>query len=307
MSTTAGTGLGYHQLQRSGPRAIWRPVLGAVALLVGMVVLANLITAVAALVDVVVTGGVPAGTKPLDDPGPVLMAGILLGLSASIPLALALARALHGLRPGFVVSVAGRIRWRYLGGCLGMAVVAMIATMAVASLVPSGTRAELTATPHPFDGRMLALLVTVGLLTPFQGAAEEVVFRGYLTQAVGSIFPTAVAVVFPALVFAVLHGFGQSWPVFTDRFAFGLVAGMLVVLTGGLEAGIAMHVVNNWLAFGFAIVSGNLGEALQPTDGTWWSLPGTLTQSLVYLGLAVWLARRQGLATRTGVRWVPTR
>ena len=46
-------------------------------------------------------------------------------------------------------------------------------------------------------------------------------------------------------------------PIFFDRFAFGLVAGMLVILTGGLEAGIAMHVLNNWLAFGIALAFGD--------------------------------------------------
>ena len=95
------------------------------------------------------------------------------------------------------------------------------------------------------------------------------------------------AVVIPAVLFALAHGIGQSSPIFFDRFAFGLVAGTLVILTGGLEAGIAMHVLNNWLAFGIALAFGDMGSALNPTGGTWWSIPVTLTQSLVYLGLAL--------------------
>jgi hypothetical protein len=39
-----------------------------------------------------------------------------------------------------------------------------------------------------------------------------------------------------------------------------------------------------------------MASTLNPTDGTWWSLPTTLTQSLVYLALAVWIARRMGVA-----------
>ena len=80
---------------------------------------------------------------------------------------------------------------------------------------------------------------------------------------------------------------GQNPPLFFDRFAFGLVAGVLVVLTGGLEAGIAMHVLNNWLAFGLALAFGDMASTLNPTGGSWWSIPVTLTQSLVYLGLAL--------------------
>ena len=59
------------------------------------------------------------------------------------------------------------------------------------------------------------------------------------------------------------------------------------MLTGGLEAGIAMHVLNNFLAFGLALAFSDMGSTLNPTGGTWWSIPVTLTQSLVYLALAL--------------------
>ena len=98
----------------------------------------------------------------------------------------------------------------------------------------------------------------------------------------------------PAVLFAVAHG-SQSAPIFFDRFAFGVVAGLLVVRTGGLEAGIAMHVLNNWLAFGLALAFGDMASSLNPTGGSWWSIPVTLTQSLVYLGLVLLVARRRGL------------
>jgi hypothetical protein len=42
-----------------------------------------------------------------------------------------------------------------------------------------------------------------------------------------------------------------------------------------------------------------MATTLNPTGGSWWSIPVTLTQSLVYLGLAVLVARRMGLATAT--------
>ena len=138
------------------------------------------------------------------------------------------------------------------------------------------------------------------LLTPLQAAAEEYAFRGYLTQAFGGLFRSPVlAVGASSLLFALAHG-AQDPPIFFDRFAFGVVAGTLVILTGGLEAGIAMHVLNNWLAFGVALAFGDMGSALNPTGGTWWSIPVTLTQSVTYLLLAWWVARRMGLATRTG-------
>ena len=60
-----------------------------------------------------------------------------------------------------------------------------------------------------------------------------------------------------------------------------------------------MHVLNNWLAFGVALAYGDMGSALNPTGGTWWSIPVTLTQSLVYLALAWWVARRMGIERRS--------
>ena len=126
------------------------------------------------------------------------------------------------------------------------------------------------------------------LLTPLQAAGEEYAFRGYLMQAFGGLFRSRwVAWSRRRSCSVCAHGLGQSAPIFFDRFAFGIVAGSLVVLTGGLEAGIAMHVLNNWLAFGLALAFGDMGSTLNPTGGSWWTIPVTLTQSLVYLGLAL--------------------
>ena len=73
-----------------------------------------------------------------------------------------------------------------------------------------------------------------------------------------------------------------------------------MIRTGGLEAGIAMHVLNNFLAYGLALAYSDMASTLNPTGGSWWSIPVTLTQSLVYLGLAVAAScRRMGLATTT--------
>ena len=60
-----------------------------------------------------------------------------------------------------------------------------------------------------------------------------------------------------------------------------------------------MHVLNNWLAFGMAVVFFDLGDALNPTGGSWWNILVTLVRSLAYLGLAWWVAAPMGLATTT--------
>ena len=107
------------------------------------------------------------------------------------------------------------------------------------------------------------LLVVVLLTTPLQSAAEEYLFRGYLSQAVAGWIRApgggaVVAGVLTAALFAAAHVPGD-WVTFLDRFAFGLAASAVVWLTGGLEAAIVLHAVNNVLVF---VLAGALGDAV---------------------------------------------
>jgi uncharacterized protein len=300
-------GLPYHRIHRAfaRPGDTWRSILGVVTLAFGVVVLAPFVVLAAFSVWYAVTGAdVEASIDRLIDTDNVTPAGlayVFLVLASAIPVTWAISRVVHGLPPRWLASVAPRIRWRWFATCLGLAVLALVATLVVSGLLPDQGGAEMSGELNDFTSTTREFALVVLLLTPLQAAGEEYAFRGYLTQAFGGLIPHVwVAVVVPAVLFALAHGLGQSWPIFFDRFAFGLVAGTLVILTGGLEAGIAMHVLNNWLAFGLALAYGDMSSTLNPTGGTWWSIPVTLTQSLVYLGLAVLVSRRIGLRTTTG-------
>ena len=241
----------------------------------------------------------------LSDPTPAGLAYLNLTLASAIPVTWFLSRFLHGLKPRWLASVRPRIRWAYFGVCLLLSGVALVATVLVSLVLPDqqGTGTELSGELNDFTRTTRDFLLVVLFLTPLQAAGEEYFFRGYLAQAFGGMFARlgrgvarTLAIVIPAILFALAHGLGQSVPIFFDRFAFGLVAGILVVLTGGLEAGIAMHVLNNFLAFGLALAYSDMASTLNPTGGTWWSIPVTLTQSAVYLALAVLVARAMGLS-----------
>ena len=176
---------------------------------------------------------------------------------------------------------------------------ALVAQVVVGQFLPGQTEADLSGAVNDFTGTTALLALIVILTTPLQAAGEEYAFRGYLTQAVGSITrSTWLAVLLPALVFAAVHG-AQNVPLFFDRFMFGVIAGWLVIRTGGLEAGIALHVLNNLLAFGFALTFGDITESLQVSEVSWWNIPLTLTQSGVYAALVVLVARRMNLQTHT--------
>ena len=146
-----------------------------------------------------------------------------LGIATLIPISLALVLIIHHARTHWLFSVRPGMRWKFLLVCLGVSAVVFVGIQAV-----------------------------IVLTSPVQAAAEEIFFRGYLLQALGSLVSQPwFGVVVSSVVFALLHG-TQNLPLFVDRLAFGLLAAVLVWRTGGLEAGIAAHVVNNVFAYVFA-------------------------------------------------------
>jgi len=175
--------------------------------------------------------------------------------------------------------------------------VAMVASLVVGAFLP-GDSNNTSGTAHVPTGQLLVTAVVILFTTPLQAIGEEYAFRGYLMQALGSLFGTWVAVIATALMFAVAHGL-QNFPLFFDRFAFGLLAGYLVVRSGGLEAGIALHILNNYVAFGFALLFGDITGTLNVQEVSWWNLPLTVTQSLVFLVLVLLVARRMRLRNKT--------
>jgi len=304
-----GRRLEYHLLQLGGRPGIWRPIVGVVALAAWLVLFSSIVVAVPFLMYAVASGqDISAFWERLvdtDDVTPLSLGYLNVVLASSIGMVFLTAWLLHGMRPGVITSVQPRMRWRFFAACLGLALLALIAAIVVGALMPQQATtdgAEITGKLNPWTSTTRDFALVVLFLTPFQAAGEEYVFRGYLTQAFGGLFGQRwVAVVVPAVLFALAHG-AQSAPIFFDRLAFGLVAGVLVILTGGLEAGIAMHVLNNFVAFGLALAFGDMASALNPTGGSWWSIPSTLAQSLVYLGLAYAASRAMGLRTTS----VPT-
>ena len=294
-------GADYHLVQRIvGRWAAWRPILGLVVGVLLMIVAQFVLLLGFAVVYL--ASGADVGDKldALSDTKhvtPAQLAYLNLSLAAAIPVVLLLTWAWHRMPSGWVSSVVGRLRWRWMVVTFGLAFVALLATVVVGSFVPAaGDPADSSGGLNQWTDTTRDFVIVILLLTPLQAAGEEYAFRGYLTQAFGGLFRSRVAaVLLPAVLFALAHG-AQDPPVFVDRLAFGIVAGILVIATGGLEAGIAMHVLNNFLAYGFALAFSDMTTALNPTGGSWWTLPTTLTQSLVYLALAIWAARRMGVA-----------
>ncbi|MFT4109457.1 lysostaphin resistance A-like protein [Propionicimonas sp.] len=228
------------------------------------------------------------------------MVATQLGLATLIPISMALVLLVHRFHPRWLHSVQPGFRWRFAFVTGAVALLVLGAVWAISRIGQSWT-----VQPEPaFWGFVLAILLT----SPLQAAAEEYFFRGYLLQAIHTTAPNSpwFGVVGSAAIFALMHG-TQNLPAFLYRFVFGVLAGWLVVKTGGLEAGIAAHVANNVIAFGWAALSGTMVATRTTTATTWAELAVSLAGFAGFAAVAVVIARRMQVATTTpGVRFGAT-
>ncbi|MFJ4517036.1 type II CAAX prenyl endopeptidase Rce1 family protein [Streptomyces sp. NPDC088816] len=288
------TGLPYHRMARYSPHhRWWRPLVGTVVL----VFVSLLATGILYLItdEIGWAVGYPELPDGGADFGPITNTGLDLAFIAlNLPLVLLVVLWL-GRRPaGTVASVAGRPRWRWLGWCLLAAVPPMVLLPVVAGFLPGdegdGGGSDVWVGWQTF----LVSLAMLVVLVPLQSAAEEYVFRGWLLQATGAYLRSPWLAVLPqAALFAAAHGWGTPWG-FADLLVFGAVAGLLTIRTGGLEASIALHALNNLLAFGVsaAYVDG-LASDETAADAPWQLALIDMVSVLLFAAIVLWLARRR--------------
>lgn len=224
---------------------------------------------------------------------PIGMIASNLGLACLIPISFAGVAIVHRVRPGWLGSVRPRLRWGYLGVCLAVAAVAMAGVFVLSTLAGP----ELALDPQP---QFVAFMIIIVLTSPLQAIGEEYLFRGYLMQAFGSMVATPwFGIVVSSVVFALFHG-TQNLPLFLDRLAFGLLAAILVYKTGGLEAGIAAHVINNVYAWGLAAVTSSVAEVRAMQEVGWVDAAFDVAGFAVFAALAWLVAHRLKVQTRSG-------
>jgi membrane protease YdiL (CAAX protease family) len=226
----------------------------------------------------------------LAQPGFVLLNNLLL--AALIPIAMLGVWAGHQWRPRWVSSVVGGVRWRWLGECAVISLVLMVVSSVVLYAIdgwPQGAP----------EKQAVALLLIVFLTTPFQAAGEEYFMRGWMTQTVGALFArpvvgALVAGLISSTVFALAHGSQNAW-LFADRFAFGVIASYLTWRTGGLEAAVAAHAVNNVVVFVPVILTGGLQESLLISEAPAGVVVLDVVSLTILAAVLLWWARRRGV------------
>ena len=258
----------YPQLLRGPGFRWWRPLLSLGVMLAGIAAVfgAAVVGGILLFLVADLTGRGTEASGPFSgnwesSPGGMLFTNLLL--AALIPAAMVAVWVGCGWRPRWVGSVVGGLRWRWLAICSGVAAVAIV----VPAVVLTGFTEDLTTWTPERQWPLLAAVVVV--TTPLQAAGEEYAFRGWLPQTIGSMFADSrvgalVGNGVASVLFAFAHGQQDPW-LFADRLVFGLVACWLVWRTGGLEAGIAVHSVNNLSVFGFTIAQGQLRDSITVT------------------------------------------
>lgn len=287
--------LEYHRLLRgtTGYRW-WKPL--ALLLVAGVffgvltVVVSMAFIPVLSLLDPDYSMQVAAGTvNALDTQRPISVLVSLVSIIVMLP-AVILAMLVMGMRPvGRIWSIAGRLRWGLLGQlfCIAVLSTTVMNFVGIAADLAFGpaswTEQPTAASELNVTAALLSLLIVL-LLVPLQSAAEEIVFRGLFMQVLGAWIKNPwFAILIPSVGFALLHIY-DVWGLQAVALL-GIVSAWLTWRTGGLEAAIAIHVVNNYIAFGI-MASGITGETAQTSgDGS----PGGVIGQAVGLALFAWL------------------
>ncbi|GAA1510678.1 CPBP family intramembrane glutamic endopeptidase [Brevibacterium permense] len=161
-------------------------------------------------------------------------------------------------------SLRGGMRWGRLGRYLLVGAAVWVVCAIVMVIFSDGAMGNLTS-GIVWNSQVLAMLIAIILLVPFQATAEEIVFRGLAMNIIGSwLRHPAWAVLIPVPMFVAGHLY--DLPGLIDVGIFAVIVGTLTIITGGLEAGIAFHIVNNVFAFGLGVLAGaDLNATSAPT------------------------------------------
>lgn len=190
------------------------------------------------------------------------------------------------------------------------------AMLLVCVLVPLALgQTELTWAAPSAAGVAFIFLMLAAFLV--QGSSEEILLRGFLTQAVARRWGLVAAIVIQAVVFTAMHGANPGIGVLpvVNLLLFATFASFMSLADGSLWGICAMHGVWNWAQgnlFGVAVSGGTTADSLftttemlganQLVTGGSFGVEGSLVTTVVYLiGIIVawraWRSRRVAAET----------
>ena len=242
----AGYGWTFISLASLGRNTVWSYV--ATLLRIVLVPPAFLVLGMVALVAAGGTGWLRGSAMPA-----VAALAVAAVIAAGLALVWGVVRSHR--RPWMsLISPDLRLDWRRLA--IGAAVEMLLLGLTIA------LGHWLAGQPWPSGSSMtLPALAAILLLIPFQSASEEMLFRGYLTQALGRrsrhriVIVTVVGVVFGALHFNAYGALTLPY-----LFVLSLIFSLVSLRDERLELVIGAHTANNWFAFSAFDLFGKSGQ-----------------------------------------------
>jgi len=287
----------HSQFLQTPRRRWWKLPIALVVAVVAWLIGSTIVTIPALVYDII--------NQRIDLTDPVALQNYVAGITTHITPAIFLANnagialmipcawlglIIYGQRPRWLSSVVGGLRWGWLFRILGLILLPYLAFEAL-TIALTGVP-QLTWKPYS-----LFMILVIVLTTPLQCAGEEYGLRGLVNRLFGSYGSSRVSfwigAVVSSLAFMWLHT-AQDIYLNAFYFSFGMISCWMAWRTGGLEAGIALHVVNNVVAmavFPFSDFSGLFNRqagSANPMD----VLPLAAVM-LVSMGLVEWQVRRR--------------
>lgn len=213
-----------------------------VVVIIAVVLLGSQLAAItlAAVIENVISG------REFTEPGltPLMMLAVNLSIALLAPIALLLLRGIGGVPWRSAFAVGRPFAWARL---LRSALVMLPVILIVLGLGALGTPVPALS----IGGTAVALILVALFTTPLQAASEEIVFRGVLNGLFGAWFrnprlAVAIGIAVSSVLFGISHGSTDPWLAAYYTF-FGVCGALMALGTGGLEAPIAFHAMNNTL------------------------------------------------------------
>jgi CAAX protease family protein len=181
-----------------------------------------------------------------------------------------------------LITPSLKLDWRRLK--IGVGVQAFLAgSLLVTEHLVTGEPWRLPFTDFP-------VVVLALALTPLQAASEELLFRGYMTQALGRLFKSRIAIMGAVSVtFAALHCNVYGPLTMPYMIVVSLIFSLVSLRDGRLELVIGAHIAENWMSIGGIDA---MAYRLPDVQITWPYVPALLVQGLLFYGATRWLVQR---------------
>jgi uncharacterized protein len=152
--------------------------------------------------------------------------------------------AQFGLRPADLV--------RAIGGVVAAYVTFQVIALLYALVVDTSQKQDiLDQLGANRSGAYLAVSAIV--VCVFAPIAEELLFRGFFFPALRTAMPTLLAAASTGLLFGLVHVIGTPFPLIVPLALLGFLLCLLYLYTGSLLPCMALHSLNNAIAFGLSL------------------------------------------------------